>query len=91
MTEIIQGLVVGVGAAVVLSLFSTIQKWISRRQQIAFIRKRLISGFTKLADCQNPLSLIEERKETPAVRFRVIFLKSFLRELQAIADHRLDR
>ena len=88
MSEIIHGLIIGVGAGIILSLYAEIQKRISRREQIAFIREHLIDGFTKCGNIQDPLPANEGETPPQADQFRFIFLEGLLRELQATTDHR---
>ena len=88
MSEIIQGLLIGVGVGIILILYAEIQKWISRCGQIAFIRKRLIDGFTRLGKFQDPMPFLEGETPPTADQCRFVILEGFLRELQAIADHR---
>ena len=90
MIEIFQGVLVGVGAGAALSAISAFEKWMSRRAQIAFIREFLISRFAKLKSRQDPIPLIEDETDAPADQYRAIFLSGFMRELQAIADHRTE-
>ena len=87
-SEIIQGLIIGVGAGLFLSLYAEIGKRLSRREQIAFIRKRLIDGFNKCGSMDDPLPANEGETPPPTDQFRFIVLEGFLRELQAITDHR---
>ena len=88
MSEIIQGLIIGVGAGVILGLYAEIQKRISRYEQIAFIRKHLIDGFTKIGNLQDPLPANAGETPPPVDQFRFVLLEGFIRQLQALADHR---
>ena len=87
-SEIIQGLIIGVGAGLFLSLYAEIGKRLSRREQIAFIRKRLIDGFATCGSMDDPLPANEGETPPSTDQFRFIVLEGFLRELQAITDHR---
>ena len=87
---IVEGLIIGVGAGLVLSLYAEIQKRIARCEQIKFIRKYLISKFTKIANPGLEEHLPADKGNISPMENQVRFflLENFLRELQAITEHR---
>ena len=89
LTELKEGLLIGVGVGIILSIYAEIQKRISRREQIAFIRKRLIDEFALLGKIHFPDPAANEGETPPSIdSFRFIMLERSLRVLQGIADHR---
>lgn len=86
--EIIQGLIIGVGAGTVLGLYSEMMRLLSRRRQISFIREYIIRKFKKIAKAKTVEARVGGSPEVLGDYVRWVLFESFLMEFRVVLDNR---